>query len=454
MVVIDLFSGAGGLTEGFFREGFKIIAHVEKERWACETLKTRICYHFLEKKKRLDLYYDYLNQVEHYEKIDEGRKIIFNEFPELKEKIETEVLNKTFGENEDLGETPVHSIIPDIEKSMELNNVTDIDVIIGGPPCQAYSLIGRGRMKSSVEDDNRNYLFRYYKEIVMHFKPKIFIFENVPGIITAKGGEIFPAIKREFEEINYVLRSGPSIDDKENILEARKFGVYQSRKRVILFGYCKDIGQLEYPDFYSYTVFKPCEEMSTKNAIGDLPALKHNSGNDFLPQKYPQVSEKTLSEYQKLLRDKNVGAINHKSRKHSDRDLEIYKLAIEKAKKNIQLRYCELEQGLKTHKNEKSFEDRFKVHRKDSLPHTIVAHMSKDGHYNIHYDKKQCRSLTVREAARIQSFPDNYKFEGPRTWQYVQVGNAVPPLMSQAIARAVWDILRRIKDASNFGEIK
>lgn len=131
---------------------------------------------------------------------------------------------------------------------------------------------------------------------------------------------------------------------------------------------------------------------------------------------------------------------NIRARKLNSRDKKIYQLAIEKSTKNEKLYYDELPKNLKTHKNEKSFSDRFKVHGMYDVPHTIVAHISKDGHYNIHPDIKQCRALTVREAARIQSFPDNYLFEGPRTAQYVQVGNAVPPLLSKAIARALKDI--------------
>lgn len=141
------------------------------------------------------------------------------------------------------------------------------------------------------------------------------------------------------------------------------------------------------------------------------------------------------------MRENSIGIINHKVRTIQERDREIYKMAIESSNRGVQLKYNELPDNLKTHQNEASFLDRFKVHNWNAMAHTIVAHIAKDGHYNIHPDIEQARSLTVREAARIQGFPDNYKFEGPRTAQFVQVGNAVPPIMSRVIAKAIKSLL-------------
>lgn len=439
MVVIDLFSGAGGLTEGFMREGFKVIAHVEKEKWACETLRTRICYHFLRERNDLDLYNKYISSSESYFTIEKDRQIFYEKYPELKEKLNIEVLNKTFGKPrfED-GVTSSKQIIKLIEKSMEYNYVTNADIIIGGPPCQAYSLIGRGRMKEAVKDDKRNFLFHYYKDIVNHFKPRIFVFENVPGILNANNGEIFKSIKRSFAGIGYTLMSGSNSEHTENILDSRDFGVYQSRKRMILVGFRKSAFQsgFKYPDFLKYRVLSSNEEQNTRNAIGDLPFLTPGRGADYYFGSYTNV-EGSLSEFQSLMRKDSIGVLNHRARPHLDRDLRNYSRAIEKAEKGERLRYKEIPEEDSTHKNKDDFEDRFKVHWWSDVPHTIVAHISKDGHYNIHPDIKQCRSLTVREAARIQGFPDNFKFEGPRTWQFTQVGNAVPPLMAQAIAKAI-----------------
>ncbi len=433
MVVIDLFSGAGGLTEGFLSEGYKFIAHIEKEYWACETLKTRIMYYYLREKNDLEMYNKYLLSANHYHDIEKNREIVFGKYPELKEILNKTVLNKKFGNTKkDQKATDIKEIIKLINLSMEFFNEKKIDLIIGGPPCQAYSIIGRSRMKEKVREDERNYLFYYYRDMVKKYKPKMFIFENVPGIFSAQDGKIFDEISIEFSKIGYELKVGNKEERKENLQEAVNYSVYQTRKRVILFGVRKDL-DYEYPDFTKYAE-KFNEEINTKNAILDLNKLKEGEGHD---RKLVKYKTKPQSKYEEYLRKDSIGIVNHKARKLNDRDKEIYQLAIEKANKNQKLYYDELPPNLKTHKNEKQFSDRFKVHGMYEIPHTIVAHISKDGHYNIHPDIRQCRALTVREAARIQSFPDNYLFEGPRTAQYTQVGNAVPPLLSKAIARAL-----------------
>lgn len=440
MIVIDLFTGAGGLSEGFHEEGYKIVAQIEKEKWACETLKTRLIYHFLNKNNDLELYFEFLRKSFNYKTLDQDRMMIFKKYPELKEKINYEILNRKFGNPaNDREATSSSDIIKEIYASLKYNNATSVDLIIGGPPCQVYSVIGRSRLKEAANRDSRNYLFYYYLNIVKEFQPKAFVFENVPGILTAKDGQIFSVIQEEFDNIGYTILSGNDPEHKNNIIDFSDYGVFQRRKRVILFGFKKELNYT-YPDFSRFTEYWN-EEKNTRNVIGDLPSLSPGEGEDLKLIEYPLQNNSELSEYQKKMRENSMGIMNHKARAVRNHDRMIYRIAIEYSNQGIQLKYNELPIDLKTHQNEESFLDRFKVHNWNEIPHTIVAHIAKDGHYNIHPDIKQARSLTVREAARIQGFPDNYKFEGPRTAQFVQVGNAVPPIMSRVIAKAVKHLL-------------
>lgn len=438
--VIDLFSGAGGLTEGFAREGFDIIAHIEKDPWACETLRTRVCYHWLKEQNRLDIYNRYLRSTQSVRKnASLKEEVFYNPYPELREFVTSRILNKTFG-NPDKNPNTISSAnaINDIRNIARQNGVQEISVVIGGPPCQAYSLIGRGRMKEQATKDDRNFLFKYYLDIVREFQPRLFVFENVPGILSAQKKQLFPAICEEFDNIGYGFIAGPNTSNQDNIVDCQQYGVYQTRKRVILFGYRKaDYPQgFTYPDFAQF-MEQLDEPANTENAIFDLPPLNAGQGANFWYGDYPPNNE--LSQYQVLMRDESPGVLNHFARSHRNEDLKIYRMQIDASARGEKIPYSQLPESLQFHKNssKKVFEDRFRVHGSQEVPHTIVAHISKDGHYNIHPDQNQLRSLTVREAARIQSFPDNYFFEGPRTAQFVQVGNAVPPLLSQIIARAV-----------------
>lgn len=432
MVIIDLFSGAGGLSEGFHKEGFKIVAQVEKDRWATETLKTRNIYHELKKNNDLDLYFKYLIAKRSYKYIDQDREIIFKKYDYLREKFEFEILNKKFGNPaNDKEATSSKEIISLIENSLKFNNENSVSMIIGGPPCQAYSLVGRGRMGLDAEKDNRNFLFYYYLRIVKEFSPKMFVFENVPGILSAKKGKVFEEIQAQFDKIGYSILSGSDPGDIANVLNFADYGIPQSRKRVLLFGFKKEL-KLEYPN-YSAAKLLWGHELNSMNVLSDLPFLLPGQGTDFKVE----YDVQELSEFQTLMRSDSLGVFNHQARPIQERDREIYRIAINKAKNGEKLNYPDLPIELKTHKNENVFTDRFKVHAENQIPHTVVAHISKDGHYNIHYDINQARSLTVREAARIQTFPDNFFFEGPRTAQFVQVGNAVPPLMSEIIAKTI-----------------
>jgi DNA (cytosine-5)-methyltransferase 1 len=422
LTVLDVFAGAGGLSEGFFRKGFRFIAHIEKDMHASRTLETRALYHNLTNNGMSDLYYSYL-------KGDVSRDLLFEETKEFSEDISSGVFNV------EISEKTEKPLIKKIQEGMKEQHIQKVDVMIGGPPCQAYSITGRSRDPHRMEDDPRNYMYHHYITFLKTFKPDIFIFENVPGIFTAKNGSIFQDMLKRIQDLGYVA--------EPEILDAADFFVLQKRKRVVLIGWRPECG-FEYPEFPSKE-----HKYYVGGVLADLPHLHPGDGCEGV-QEYTGSPSQYLME--SGIRAKKDVLIQHIARRHNERDREIYRRAIkiwETEKRRI--RYSELPEKLKTHRNQKSFEDRFKVVAGD-LPsaHTVVAHISKDGHYYVHPDINQARSLTVREVARIQSFPDNYKFEGPRTAQYIQIGNAVPPLMSEKIAEHVKHMLGGDQDNSSF----
>jgi len=415
-VVLDMFAGAGGLTEGFFQNDFNIVSHIEMNTHAARTLETRTLYHALRAKGHQEIYYRYYNQkMTRDEFLDECKSLGIPDSGvincELSRVTEDSVVKKVYGRLAEIGRD-------------------DVDVIIGGPPCQAYSLIGRGRDPDSMRNDPRNHLYLHYLRFINEFEPKVFVFENVPGLISARNGEIYSDFLRRIDHLGYYTNAKPQI------LNARDFGVLQNRKRIIFIGWKKEY-DFEYPEF-------GCDESPYHvwNVLTDLPELEPGTGTDG-PQSYkPGCPCKYLRKYE--IRNGQKSVRHHVARNHTDRDREIYRIAIQTWKEGKRLHYDDLPENLKTHKNRSSFRDRFKVVDGDGLSHAVVAHLSKDGHYFIHPDIKQARSLTVREAARLQSFPDNYLFEGPRTAQYVQIGNAVPPLMAKGIAREIKILLDKV----------
>jgi len=416
LIVLDMFAGAGGLSEGFFRNGFKFIAHVEKDEYASKTLETRALYHALKNNNMLDVYYDYL----------EG-KVSRDQLLNGTEEFSKDVSSGVF--NIEISEVTEKPLIEKIQERMKNQGIQKLDVMIGGPPCQAYSIMGRSRDPDRMKKDPRNYLYQHYISFLKTFKPDIFIFENVPGIFTAKNGDIFNDMVRCIQDLGYVT--------EHRILDAADFFVLQKRKRVLLMGWISRNGY-KYPNFTSVE-----HDFLVKDLLADLPSLHPGEGCEGV-QEYTELPSRYLVE--SGIRDKKDVLIQHLARKHNERDREIYRRAIkawETEKRRI--RYSELPEKLKTHENQESFEDRFKVVAKN-IPavHTVVAHISKDGHYYIHPDINQARSLTVREVARVQSFPDNYKFEGPRTSRYVQIGNAVPPLMAEAIGMEIKKMFKGI----------
>lgn len=404
---IDVFSGAGGLSEGFFNCKFNPIAHVEMNNYAADTLKTRSCYYYLKKMNNLDYYYEYLRG-------NKTREELYNAVPQdvLLTVINDEISDKTY-----------KKIFNMIDRIMEQDNISEVDVLIGGPPCQAYSLVGRASAPGGMTEDPRNDLYIQYARFLNKYKPKIFVFENVPGMLTAKCGVIWKRIQQRLKTVGY------NIEYKQ--VNAHNFGVLQNRKRIIIIGWRKDL-DLYYPKF-------PKIEVNAKvnDILKDLPRLEPGGEhNEYASPPSEYLVRSGIRKPQDVLTD-------HQARNIRDVDRDIYRIAINLWNDNHRrLRYTDLPKELQFHNNNTSFLDRFKVVEGDmESAHTMLAHISKDGHYYIHPDIEQARSISVREAARIQSFPDDYFFEGPRTAKFVQIGNAVPPLMAKGIAQEILKLL-------------
>jgi DNA (cytosine-5)-methyltransferase 1 len=378
---IDLFAGAGGLSEGFIRGGFEPIAHVEMNKDACDTLRTRTAFHYLKEHKRTEEYYDYLKG-----KI--SRDELWLKIPEhlIKSVINTEISPET-----------LPSIFEKIDKQIGKQKV---DLVIGGPPCQAYSVAGRARDPKGMSEDPRNHLYKYYVEFLKRYKPKMFVFENVPGILSANNGGYLELIFEAVREAGYEL-------DKK-VLNAKHFGVLQNRKRVIIIGWKKNL-KFKYPIFEE----KEPQYEILKDLFSDLPKIKNGQG-EWGVVKYAKETNNYLET--SGIRNGIDFTSQHIARPNNPNDLEIYKIAVNKwVNDNKRLNYAELPERLIKHSNTKSFTNRFQVVNHLGISHTVVAHICADGHYYIHPDIKQNRSITVREAARIQSFPDDYFFEKSRT---------------------------------------
>lgn len=401
LTFIDLFAGAGGLAEGFLRAGYKPIAFVEKDLNSCLTLKTRLAYYYLKAANNLSSYVAYL------------KKHITRE--ELYALVPDEILNSVV--NMKIGSGTVKTIFYKIDKFIKTEK---IDLIIGGPPCQAYSLSGRAADENKMRGDHRNFLYKYYGKFLQKYNPKLFLFENVPGLYTANNGKYYNNLIKYFEDLGY------NVEDR--VLDAAAFGVLQRRKRVILMGWNKDL-EFNYPDFETSSF-----SWTTKDLFFDLPSIKAGEAKEVCY--YINKGTDYVNNFE--IRNGLDFTIQHIARPHNADDLEIYKMAIEKLdNEGKRLRNDEIPKAIRTQKNISSFLDRFKVVNKNSISHTMIAHIAKDGHHFIHPDIHQLRSLSVREAARIQSFPDDFIFEGSRTSAFTQIGNAVPPLLSTALAKGI-----------------
>lgn len=512
--VIDLFAGPGGLCEGFssiFEDSgdrrFSVKVSIEKEPVAHRTLALRALYRQFPKKSVPDAYYDYV-----------AGKITREAFFADREVKSAAVEAQIEARCAELGVTPHKDVDGWIREA--LGNESDW-VLIGGPPCQAYSLAGRSRLRAKdpvkFEADKKHLLYTEYLRIIQEFAPAVFVMENVKGMLNSQhsGSRIFERILSDLRQpsagLSYQIRSfvvaGEDLQPEDYVIEADDYGIPQSRHRVILFGVRSDIaGSTDAlrEDPRRFLLRKSKKLRTVGDALAGLPSIRSRLSSraghkDSWEAWLAAVanSRKGLIDWRDPLRKKielaierNVkfsawhrhhgapfierdvdpgdrmpialrewyldrrigGVLQHESRSHMPSDLHRYMFAACFAREQgVSPRLRQFPPRLlPDHENAKvladdeavPFADRFRVQLEDQPAATVVAHIAKDGHYYIHPDPSQCRSLTVREAARLQTFPDNYFFEGNRTEQFTQIGNAVPPLLARKIGLVVSDFLR------------
>lgn len=408
LTFIDLFAGCGGLSEGFYQQGFEGLAHVEWEIPMIKTLRNRLV-------KKWGYTEDEANKsVIHFD-IQKTEEL-------LNGKWSSQSLNKYAITNSE--ETILHGTDGLVRDKV-------VDMIIGGPPCQAYSIAGRAQDEFSMKYDYRNYLFESFVKVVNHYRPKVFVFENVPGILSAKPGDqlVIERIFDAFSKIGYEIRT-PELMNK-SVYSSADFGVPQDRKRVIIFGVDKN-GQYQLEEFYdALNSFKSDEPRKTiRDAIGFMPKFKP------LNEAYKSGKRNISHE---LIGDTHIP--DHDARYHNARDMWVFKEWISKSMNafpnNEKLAFYKKVSGKDSNHN------KYRNLEWDKPSPTIVSHLYKDGLMFIHPDIEQLRSITVREAALLQSFPIDYEFIGSQQYCFKMIGNAVPVLFAEKIAKAIEKVLRK-----------
>ena len=404
---IDLFAGCGGLSEGFLQTGkFEGLAHVEWESPMINTLRQRL-----------------VDKWNHTEEDAKSRVIKFDV-----QKTEELIHGNWSEETKKLYAKENSELI--INNGLEgLVGATPVDLIIGGPPCQAYSIAGRAQDPNSMKDDYRNYLFESFVKIVNYFRPKAFVFENVPGLLSACPGDtpVRERIFEAFKEIGYEIKSPDTL--KDAVFCAEDFDVPQKRNRIIIIGVNKETNY-KLDDFYeSLTNHKSTLPHKTvRDAIGNMPKLT--------PLDAPiKVGRANVSHHQTEGEEINL----HIPRYHSPRDLGLFKEWLEQEMNNHSTK--EKQDFYTKITGKQSVHIKYRNLEWDKPSPTVVAHLNKDGYMFIHPDKEQLRSISIREAALLQSFPMDYKFLGSNAYCFKMIGNAVPVLFAKGIAEAVYDIL-------------
>lgn len=409
---IDLFCGCGGLLDGFMQEGsYNTLACVEWEKHPSETLTNRLATKWKHKNAQKEVIrFD----IQRTEELINGFK------------------DKEYGESVGL------------EK---LVNGKKVDVVIGGPPCQAYSLAGRIRDEHGMRNDYRNYLFESYIKIVSHFKPDFFVFENVIGMLSAApdGTPIVDKIRKAFNEAGYAVIE----DFKDALYDVADFGIPQHRRRVIILGVRMDAFPVREDSKRTYkSIIKSfyekimpsmkCEQKTVRDAIADLPKI------------YPSkvIIRDGGRKYSHTPISCDDVITNHSPRFHSERDQGVFKLLGEdiQSGRNQYITIDALKELYTKVTGKKSNIHKYYVLRWDEPSNTIPAHLYKDGMRHIHPDPEQARSITVREAARLQTFADDFVFLGPTMAQYKMIGNAVPSQFAKIIATALSRILKQIDE--------
>lgn len=407
---LDLFCGAGGLSEGFLQtEAFDFLAHVEWETPMVNTLRTNLV-------KRWG-----------YTEAEAIKSVVKFDVQKTDELLCGNWTDETIA---DYG-----AINSDIFAEKGLDGIIgekSVDVIIGGPPCQAYSLAGRAQDPNSMKDDYRNYLFESFVKVVNHYRPKVFVFENVPGILSAKPGDklVIERICQAFDEIGYEILSPKNMANA--IYSSADFQVPQERRRVIIFGVDKS-NKYKLDDFYSNLnkLKSDLPKKTVRDAIGNMPKFKP------LDKPYKEGKRNVSHE---LIGDVVIPL--HEARYHNPRDIMVFDKWINGNMNNIpndeKLEFYKKVSGKSTNHN------KYRSLEWDKPSPTIVSHLHKDGLMFIHPDPTQLRSITMREAALLQSFPMDYEFVGSNAYCFKMIGNAVPCLFAKNIANAIINTLEEI----------